>query len=162
MSKARPEELTFDEDDLAPVVARMAARRAEGSGWLNLLPEVADDATVPRSGGLFAIFTARGPAIPLATWAPAPAAKADGRMEMGIEHGSGPQALARLAEQQLALPGGWRKRSDHPKRGLVVDAPADADLDDALWWLLAASHALSMVPLTGDWLAQVFGSPATA
>ncbi|MCU1454677.1 MAG: hypothetical protein JWN46_2823 [Acidimicrobiales bacterium] len=163
MAKRPPDELVFDEDDLAPAVDRMAAMAEHGSGWVNFLPEVPEDAEVPRGGGLFTIFTARGPAVPLATWTPASRAKPDARMEMGIEHGSGPQALARLAEHQLALPPGWRKRSDHPKRGLVVDAPGTTDLDDALWWLLAASHVLARAPLTGEWLAQLHDrSPASS
>jgi hypothetical protein len=38
----------------------------------------------------------------------------------------------------------------------VVTAPGDADPDDVLWWLLAASHALSTVPLSGAWRASIY------
>ncbi|HEY4376077.1 MAG TPA: hypothetical protein VGM93_02920 [Acidimicrobiales bacterium] len=149
------EERAFTEDDLTPLVAKMDGLAAAGRGWINLLPEVEDDSMVPVSGGLFAIFTARGPAIPMATWTPAPADK-PGRVTFGVEHGSGPQALARLTESQLGLRPGWFKVSDHPKRGLVVTAPATDANDDVLWWLLAAVHALSTTPLTGDWLGRIY------
>ena len=149
-------ELPFTEDDLAPAVAELATRAEAGRGWVNLLPEAEPDATIPASGGIFAIFTARGPAIPMATWTPAPAGKPGAPMTIGIEHGSGPQALRRLTERQLGLEPGWLKVSDHPKRGLVVRVPGDTPLEDVLWWLLAAGHALSTAPLTGDWLARIY------
>lgn len=149
------EERSFDEDDMGPAIEAMDELTAAGQGWINLFPAVADDTMVPVSGGLFAIFTARGPAIPMATWTPPPAGK-PGRATLGIEHGSGPRALNRLTELKLGLEPGWFKVSDHPKRGLVVTAPADAANDDVLWWLLAAAHALSTVPLTGAWLARIY------
>jgi hypothetical protein len=156
MATVPQEEIPFTEDDLDGIHDRMAAMVGSGTGWINFLPEVVDDATVPASGGLFAIFTARGPAVPMATWKPAPPDQPE-RMTLGIEHGSGPQALNRLRQMQLGLPAGWRKVADHPKRGLVVTAPGDAPVADVLWWLLAASHALSTAPLTGDWLARAYG-----
>jgi hypothetical protein len=154
VARGPKDETTFTEDDLDPIVAVMDELTEAGSGWINLLPEAEPDAHVPSSGGILAIFTARGPAIPMATWTPPPADKPGGRATFGIEHGSGAQALNRLRERELGLRPGWLKVSDHPKRGLVVTAPADADNDDVLWWLLASVHALSMAPLTGDWLSR--------
>ncbi|MCU1355704.1 MAG: hypothetical protein JWM89_1122 [Acidimicrobiales bacterium] len=149
-----PEELEFDEDDLTPVVAEMAALAGAAAGWINFLPAVEEGHELPPRNFIAAIFSSRGEAVPLSTWS-APATPG-GRATVGIEHGSGPKALARLAEQQLVLPAGWVKVADHPRRGLVVTAPGGADHAEVLWWLLAAAHALSVPPLTGDWLARIY------
>jgi hypothetical protein len=37
---------------------------------------------------------------------------------------------------------------------VVVTRPAATDLAEGAWWLLTACHALSVVPLTGSWLAR--------
>lgn len=154
MAVTPPEELEFDEDDLEPVLAAMAELTAAAKGWINLSPEVEAGHDPPPRNLVVALFSARGEATPLATWA-APEAPGQ-RATLGIEHGSGPKALARLAERELPLPPGWLEVADHPRRGLVVTAPADAEPGDVLWWLLTASHLLSVPPLTGSWQAKVY------
>ena len=156
MANVPSEEVRFNEADLAPVEATMASVASDGSGWINFLPALDDGTRVPPRSTLFAIFTARGPAVPMATWKPGSETPAT-RPVFGIEHGSGPQALARLREHDLALPAGWLKVADHPKRGLVLTAPAGTADGEILWWLLTACHILSTVPLSGDWLARVYG-----
>lgn len=147
-------EIEFDEDDLGPIEEVLADLRAQHRGWVNFVPEVEPGREPPPRSPVVAVFSARGDAIPLATWT---APEVDGgRSTLGIEHGSGPRALDRLAEHQLGLQPGWLKAADHPRRGLVVTTHADVDVADELWWLLAASHALSTVPLTGSWLAKVY------
>lgn len=148
------DELPFTEDDLAPAVGAIVGLHEAATGWINFLPEVEPGHEVPPRNLAVVLFSARGEAVPLATWS-APEVTG-GRATLGIQHGSGPKALARLAEMDLALPAGWIKVSDHPRRGLVVTTPGNADPDDVLWWLLTSSHALSTVPLTGDWLARVY------
>lgn len=64
--------------------------------------------------------------------------------------------MARLADHDLQLPDGWLKASDHPRRGLVVTLPGDHDPAETVWWLLTASHALSTVALSGQWLARIY------
>jgi hypothetical protein len=148
------EELPFSEDDLIPVEAIVTELAAAGAGWVNFTPEV-EPGQEPPPRNLFAtIFSARGDLVPFATWT-APE-QPGGRATVGIEHGSGPQALARLTEHGVGLGAGWLKVVDHPRRGLVVTAPGNAEPADVVWWLLAASHALSPVPLTGDWLAKIY------
>lgn len=123
-------------------------------GWVNFVPEVDPGHEVaPRS--LFAtIFSNRGNPVPLATWS---APDDEGaRPTLGIEHGWGPGALARLEEAGSPLPEGWLKLTDHARRGLVVTAPVDVDRAEAIRWLLEAATALSTVPLTGSWLARAF------
>ena len=51
---------------------------------------------------------------------------------------------------------GWLKVADHPRRGLVVACPHAVDPEHALWWLLTATHVLSVVPLTSTWLARIY------
>lgn len=154
MAISPDEDLDFDEDDLVGVGRVLAELTAAGSGWVNLRPQVERGEEPPPRSWLALIFSARGDAVPLATWTPP--AEPGGRSTLGIEHGSGPQALARLDEHDLGLRPGWLKAADHPRRGLVVTAPGDAEPDDVLWWLLAASHVLSTVPLSGAWQASIY------
>lgn len=148
-------ELTVDEDDLAALEDEVAAlAEAAAGGWVNLAPEVEEGHEPPTRSALAAIFSARGAAVPFATWT-APT-EPGGRSSLGIEHGSGPQALARLGDAGLPLPAGWLRAGDHPRRGLVVTAPADTDPRELVWWLLTAAHALSTVPLRGVWRARVY------
>ncbi len=147
-------ELPFDEEDLAPVEAVLTELAAACRGWVNLSPEVEPGQEPPPRNLVTAVFSARGELVPLATWTPPE--QMGGRATVGIEHGSGPRAIVRLTTMELGLGPGWSKVADHPRRGLVVTTPPDADPGDVLWWLLAASHALSAVPLTGSWQASVY------
>lgn len=151
-------ELPFDEDDLTGVAAILANLDAtttgSGSGWVNFVPEVEEGHDPPPRNPVVAIFSARGDAVPLATWS-APA-NPGGRANLGITHGSGPQALAKLDRFGVGLEADWLKIADHPRRGLVVGAPRHVDQEHALWWLLTATHVLSVVPLTGNWLAKIY------
>ena len=154
MAVTPAEELHFDEDDLSSVADQITALTTARAGWINFSPEVEPGHELPpRSFGAI-IFSSRGEPVPLATWS-APE-EPGGAATIGIQHGAGPRALAQLTERDLALPAGWWKRSDHPRRGLVVTVPPEADPEDVVWWLLAASHALCAAPLTGSWLAKVF------
>jgi hypothetical protein len=56
----------------------------------------------------------------------------------------------------LAVPGGWFVRADNPKRGMVIEVPAEAELATVLDWLLAAGEALVAVPITGRWTAVAY------
>lgn len=151
------EEIAFVETDPALVLDRMGQRSAAEAGWINFSPEVEEDAVVPPSGGFLSFLAARGPSIPLATWSTgAPTRHGPGRQSLGLQHGGGPRALAALSELGLGLRPGWLKVQDHPRRGLVVTVPPGADHGDLLHWLLSAAHALSTVPLTGDWLARIY------
>ncbi len=154
MSLEPDEEIAVTTDDLAAVLAVLDELTAATSGWVNLLPEVEPGHEPPPRNLVIALFSARGDAVPLATWT-APA-RAGGRPTVGIGHGSGPQALAQLEEAGLGLGPGWWKAADHPRRGLVVNPPADAAPADVLRWLLDAATELSTVPLTGAWLARVY------
>ena len=154
MAVSPTDEIPFDEDDLDPIAAILAQLGDASSGWVNFVPEVEEGHDPPPRNPVVAIFSAIGDAVPLATWS-APE-KPGGRATLGVTHGSGPKALARLERFGVPLEPGWLKVADHPRRGLVVASPPDIELDHALWWLLTASHVLSTVPLTENWLARVF------
>jgi len=81
---------------------------------------------------------------------------------LGIEHAAGPRALVTLAERGRPLPAGWRQMQDHPRRGIVVHTPVGTPHRDQLDWLLAAGEELSLVALTGDWLATVYEGRGSA
>ena len=151
-------ELDFDEDDLDEIAAILADLDAgttgAGSAWVNFVPEVEAGHEPPPRNPVVAIFSARGDAVPLATWTTP--ANRGGRPNLGITHGSGPKALDRLERFGVPLEADWLKVADHPRRGLVVAAPRQVDHDHALWWLLTATHILSVVPLTGSWQARIY------
>lgn len=153
-----PVVVEFHEDNRAEVVGRMAAMAAEGQGWINLSPGLdvePEDAPAPRSG-LGSLFSGRGPTVPLGTWMPA---QRRDPSTVGIQHGEGPKAAHLLAEWGAPVPEGWRILQDHPKRGLVVAAPATTathELDAVLHWLLRAAGALCAWPRTGEWRAYCY------
>ena len=153
MATTPREAVEFDEDDLSGIVARMD--ELGPGGWINIVPELPQDLEVAPRGALSLIFGARGPTVPMATWTP-PGSENPPRMTFGVAHGSGPRALARLDEMGLGLRPGWRKVQDHAKRGVVVIARPDESHEEVLWWLLAASHALTELDLPGQWTARVY------
>lgn len=131
--------VVFEPADLQPVLSALGA-----GGWVNLQPEADLDAE-PEGGGLFGVFSSRGPTVPFATWHP-------GERAAGIQHGSGPKLAKRVD-----VPAGWRVLQDHPRRGLVVRVPPDAADADVLTWLIATAGPLCPLPLVGRWVAEVHG-----
>ena len=155
------ERLRFSRTDAAGVVERMTRMAEQHRGWVNFQAEVPDDVDVPESG-MFGVFAARGPVVPLCTWV-APTLRRGQRRppSLGIQHSTGTRAAARLSDRGCPLPPGWRVSQDHPRRGLVVDViPEDATTADMLGWLLAAGEALCPVPLTGWWQAALYDESA--
>jgi len=144
-------------DDLASLIATLRPLVTAGTGWVNFEPAVPDDIDVDAASASGGVFSNRGPAIPLCTWTP-PATDRKGRLgphSIGVQHALAERARARLERIGLAVPAGWRVRADNPKRGMVVEVPADADLSMVVDWLLAAGEAVASVPLTGRWFATV-------
>ena len=60
--------VTRDEAGLA--LEAMTAMATAGRGWINVNPEIPDDVDVPTTPGVLAVFSKRGPAVPLGTWTP--------------------------------------------------------------------------------------------
>ncbi len=147
--------LEFAPDEPDEVLAAMADL-AGGTGWVTLDPAIHEDFPAPAENLFGKIVSGRGPAVPRATWVPADVERRRPEpMSVGILHGTGADAVGRLAEKDIAVPDRWRIVSDHSKRGLVAWVPIDIPLDEVLAWTLTASRALTRIPLTGRWRAAV-------
>lgn len=153
-----PELIDFDPYAPDAVVARMRELARTRDGWVNMQPLV-DEADVPQTSvGVLGWISAKGPAVPEATWVPGEK-KRNGELapdSIGLQHRGGPRARATLAEAGAPIPAGWRMLSDHPKRGLVVQLPNDTDPKDVVEWLTLAARILSPMDLPNQWVAAVF------
>jgi hypothetical protein len=151
-----PVVVEFSEDHRAAVIRRMEKMAAVGAGWINLSPGLNVEEPPPPRSALGSLLAARGPLVPMGTWAPAQGRDA---ATIGIEHGQGPRVVRTLADKDVAVPPGWRVAQDHARRGLVVvprPATTDQDLDAVLAWLLRATGALCPVPRSGQWRAYCY------
>lgn len=153
-----PEVIAFDPDDADGIVARMIEMRTKGAGWMNIQP-VIDPADVPNPRSqLGRVFSARGPDIQLCSWVPGSLDERGGGepTSIGLQHCAGMKALPRLREFGLDLPAGSRLLTDHPRRGLVVILPDDADVAEVLDWLLRAAVVLTPFELPFEWRAAIY------
>lgn len=145
-------------DELVEAMRPLLARH---SGWVNFRPRLGDDDTgvgdpPPAQPGLFGILSSKGTAVPWCTWVPGAMGRGGpGPDSLGIQHPAGVRARDVLRPAGVLLPDGWRLRSDHPRRGLVVEAPPGTDPTEVVAWLLRASAALATGPLPDVWLAAV-------
>ena len=127
-------------------------------GWINFGPSLSPEefAAVPHKSGLGKWFSGRGPAVPMATWTPPVNDRRSAPASVGVQHGTGPNALDRLRDAGWPLPDRWVKKQDHAKHGIVAEVPDDVDPVRMVAWLLAAMAELSPLIPTGDqWLAEV-------
>ncbi len=127
------------------------------SGWVNLLAGVRPEDVPDPVSPLGAIFSSTSADAPMCTWVPGRVLRR--RTEptrIGISHSSGPRAVARLAGLGVEVPAGWRVAQDHLRRGLVMVVPEGEEASAVAGWILRAGAALSSLPLTGEWRAEVF------
>ena len=156
---SEPRYVEFQPDRAGDVVAAMEAVGGAGAGWVNFEPAVEAEDVAAAGSGTFALFSGRGPVVPLATWTPATTQRR-GRREpamIGLQHPAGLKAKPRLADLGHPVPDGWIVVQDHVRKGLVVTLPDGVAAADALDWVLRAARLLSTVPLTGQWRAAVYG-----
>jgi len=154
---AEPELIEFRPEQPDVVVARMITLARDHAGWINFQPGIPSDAVGDTRSSLFGLFSGRGPDVPVCTWTPgARRRRGFEPASVGIQHGTGPNGLNRLRDAGWELPAGWRRLQDHSRRGLVLALPPDTPPAEVLRWLLGAGAALSVVPLTGSWLASIF------
>lgn len=150
----------FTRSNPTPLVVHLVelAARGDGEGWINFGPALSPEefSAVPHKSGLGKWFSGRGPAVPMATWTPPLDGARPRPAQVGVQHGTGPNALDRLEEVGCALPGGWTRRQDHAKHGIVAELPNAVDTAAMIEWLISAMAALSPLISTGDqWLAEV-------
>src|SRR5690606_29260495 len=147
------DEIPFTVEDPTPATGAVADVLASGSGWVNLAPDVELEVE-PRRHLFAAIFSSRGPELPLATISLA--GTDDGSLAIGLQHAGGTRALEVLARAGHELPTRWRKVSDHPRRGLVVSAPTESDPVQLIRWLVDAAVVLTRMDLDEGWVARVY------
>jgi hypothetical protein len=155
---SEPRYVEFQPDRAGAVVAEMEAVGRTGAGWVNFEPAVEVEDVAAAGSSTFALFSGRGPVVPLATWTPAKAQRR-GRREpamIGLQHPAGSKAKPLLAALGHPVPDGWVVAQDHVRKGLVLSLPEGVDAADALSWVIRAARLLSTVPLTGQWRAAVY------
>ena len=148
VTRPAPTLIEHDADALAAVMSELAAAQR---GWINLLPEIPEDVPVPSTPSALAVFSKRGPVVPLGTWT-APTVGRNGAadpVEIGIQHGAARQARQALADTAGAIPADWAVLTDNPRRGVVVRPPAGTTLVAEARWLLDALAAICIPPQTG-------------
>lgn len=146
------------EHQLVVAAMRRLEQRGDGEGWINVKPWLTDeeDARVPDRTNLGDFFSGRGPAVSMGTWMPATRGRKPRPAQVGVEHGTGPKALDRLAEVGVELPQGWFKRQDHAKHGIVAELPDGVDPSSVVAWLVTVATELRTVVYPGDeWVAIV-------
>ena len=150
--------LEFTPPDVAGVADALANLRAAGSGWVNLLPGIDEDAVdLQQPTGLFAFFGNRTPPVTMATVMPARMDRRESEgMSVGLMHPTGAKAVARLAEVGVVVPEGWVVRQDHVRRGLVLRTTVRAGEADVVDWCVRAGTALCRAEMTGRWRAVVY------
>jgi hypothetical protein len=152
--------IEFTRGDTSLIVARMLQLEVLGSGWINIGPGLTPEefSTLPSQSTVGKWISGRGPAVPMATWTPASSKGRARPANLGIAHGTGPNALDRLDEAGVALPTGWHKRQDHAKNGIVAELPGTERHDAVVDWAMRAMVVLSpRVAIGDDWIAEVFG-----
>ena len=89
---------------------------------------------MPQRSAMSAWLSGRGPALAMATWVPGTVLPRRRLAQIGIEHGTGPDALTRLRSVGIVLPDAWLRRQDHARNGLVVDLPDNAEPEVVISW----------------------------
>lgn len=155
--RREPELIEFDVHAPAAVVGRMRELASSRDGWVNLQPLV-DEADVPQaSSGLLGWISAKGPAVPVATWVPGERTrKGVDPDSIGLQHHGGPKARLTLADAGVPVPPEWKLLTDHPKRGLVIQLPEGVDPAQVVDWLIRAARVLSPMALPDAWAAVVY------
>jgi hypothetical protein len=151
------ERVEFNPGEAGEVLEAMTTIERAGDGWVNLLPGIDPDDAPPPPRGLTAILAPKTPGAVMATWAPQARARRSAQgATVGLLHSAGRFAARQLAGLGAPVPDGWIVRQDNPRRGLIVEAPADTPESDILEWMIAATTALCTLPLTGNWNAVIY------
>ena len=135
------EPLLITASEPAALVDAILEQRTAGKGWINIVPEIPPEVPLPATPGPLAVFSKRGPVVPMATIM---TARHRDPAQLGIQHGAASQVLERLGP----LPEGWRKLQDNAKRGLVIALAPDTSAGLLAEWTLSALATLCIPPRT--------------
>ena len=157
-SARRTKTIEFTPPEEAAVADALRPLRAAGSGWINLMPGIDEDAgDVHPRAGLFAFFGNQAAPVTMTTvMPPKKDRQASEGLTLGLMHPTGGKAVSRLAEEGVTVPEGWVVRQDHARRGLLVQTPVDVSEEDVIAWCVRAGTALCRAEMTGQWRAVVY------
>ncbi len=150
--------IEFIPPDETGVADALRMLRDAGSGWVNLMPGIDEDAAdIHPRAGLFAFFGNNAAPVTMTTVMPPKRDRHDIEgVTVGLMHPTGGKAVARLAEAGVTLPDGWVVRQDHARRGLLVRTPVSVTEADVIDWSVRAGTALCRAEMTGRWQAVVY------
>ena len=158
-SRRATKTIEFTPPEVAGVADALAQLRGAGSGWVNLLPGIDEDAVdVEPPSGLFAFFGNRAPPVTMATVMPA---KQDRRHDRGDDG----RPDAPDGRQGAGATGRGRGGAARGVGGAPGPRPAGARAADARWtpreadvitWCVRAGTALCRAEMTGQWRAVVY------
>ncbi len=156
MAKITPQLVAFDLADVAAVVDELSKLLSErAGGWVNLGPDLDEEVAAALSPSpVGRLFSARGPAVPLATILAADhSRRRSSPGSVGLEHHGGPKAAQRLARAGIEAPEGLIKRQDHSRRGLVYEFTVAPDGAALLEFIVDAARELTAFELGASWVA---------
>jgi hypothetical protein len=158
VSARRNKTIEFTPSDVNAVADQLRTLRAAGSGWINLMPGIDEEASdVHPRAGLFAFFGNNAAPVTMTTLMPPKKERRDTEgLTVGVMHPTGGKAVTRLAEAGVHIPDGWMVRQDHARRGLLVQTPVQVAESDVLEWSVRAGTALCRAEMTGRWRAVVY------
>jgi hypothetical protein len=158
VSPRRTKTIEFTPPDEAGVAQELRTLRDAGSGWINLMPGVDEEASdVHPRAGLFAFFGNNAAPVTMTTVMPPKSDRREAEgLTIGVMHPTGGKAVARLAEAGVVVPDGWVVRQDHARRGLLVRTPVAVAEQDVIDWSVRAGTALCRAVMTGRWRAVVY------
>ncbi len=142
--------------DIEPLSDLLGRARSRPGSWVNVQPELDPDRPQPSESPLIALFSGRGPANPLGTVVITEGAP----IEIGIQHRLGPRFAHQLADAGLAIPETWLVTQDHPRRGLVIDAPVGAPNQVMARWMLATLEHAERAPTTDGVIVEFVEAPS--
>ena len=152
-----PSKLVVDGNAPEVIAEQMATLIHTGRGWINVLPEIPEDVPVPPTPSSFAVFSKRGPVVPMATWtAPTRGGRRSEPAQVGVQHGIARPVAKRLVGTPAEIPDGWRRLTDHARRGLVVLPPPGAEPLAIASWIFAVLEELCIPPHTTFFEAFVY------
>jgi hypothetical protein len=147
----------FQPTEPGEVLEAMATLTHAGDGWINFLPGIDADDAPPTTTGLSALLAPRTAGALMGTWAPQTQTRRGLQgPTVGLLHPVGRFAARQLAGLGAPVPEGWTIRQDNARRGLIVIAPFDTPNDEVLTWIIAAGTALTTLPTSGSWRADIY------